>query len=72
MKTKEIIKKLEAVVCELKDEEKDGAYLDEYDNWVESSLTEEQIIDSYKFVCSTNLHMLYADFECRMLYRIRK
>ena len=84
MKTKEIIKKLEAVVCELKETEIEQAqceekeiyseYLDDKEEWIKSYLSVYrcETFSSHSFICKTDKYKYYGDMDSNMLYRIKR
>ena len=73
MKTKEIIKKLEAVVCELKEEEDEIApeILNNHDEWVDSIYSITDIVKHTQSYNSSK-YQYYIDMGNNWLYRIKK
>ena len=71
MNKKKIIKKLEAVVCELKEEKEEYAeLLDDYDEWVETYIYEEKIRRDGIAVTSTCKYRYYEMDD--ILYRVKR
>ena len=74
MKTKEIIKKLEAVVCELKgedDEEHEPEILNKCDKWIPSAYDGDDIRKHTQSYYSDK-YQYYVDMKNDWLYRIKK